>query len=76
MSTIDWTNVLQDIAPKWRDEFKNYISTGKSSEEFRNYIDTDPAVGKVLDKVLDIMMAGICKPDTAPSESQNHTCRS
>lgn len=47
--------LAQRLPPEWRDEFMQYISTGKASDAFMEYAN-DPLCEEVIDLAVDLVV--------------------
>lgn len=47
---------LEQIDPRWRGEFFQFLVNGNASPEFREYLNDNPDANKVVDKALKKML--------------------
>ena len=49
---MKFDDTLQRVDPRWRQEFGEFLATGRASEEFLDYFDASPEAQEAADEIL------------------------
>lgn len=53
--------VLQNVDPRWHEQFVRFVDSGEASDEFLQFLDTDEPCQQAVETAFQVQAAGVAK---------------